>query len=374
MQQRRAGPRPCPTGSASSRGAGRRSIEDHAAAERRGRAETSIEATGNISRGIAIFCTSALLRTIDRVPALNVSLKKWTMISPQKMWIAKFSTSSLQPEMQADHEVVDEELRQRVDVGPEQAEERALVARARSRAVPAAGAGSGAGRPRAGRWCAGGCAAGVRQVVRRRAAAGGRRQSSRRLPPSRVEGLLPRLRRGDSAEPARYSSASRGHSRRSRSVDLHGPLAAGRGSAPGRAGRARPRCRRSSRRRRSRSGPAGTTWRPSRGPRPRGTPRRARAACAAAGSAQQAGGDQLRTLAGDLGAVLALARRLRAADRRERVGVGLELGVGELLAISALTSASLVGRSRAAAPARPARPRAPGAAARRWSTASTPGA
>ena len=34
-------------------------------------AETSIEATGNISRGIAIFCTSALLRTIERVPALN---------------------------------------------------------------------------------------------------------------------------------------------------------------------------------------------------------------------------------------------------------------------------------------------------------------
>ena len=92
--------------------------------------ETSIEATGNISRGIAIFCTSALLRTIERVPALKVSLKKWTMISPQKMWIAKFSTPLSQPEDHADHEVVDEELRQRVDVGPEQPEERALVARA----------------------------------------------------------------------------------------------------------------------------------------------------------------------------------------------------------------------------------------------------
>ena len=56
-------------------------------------AETSIEATGNISRGSAIFCTSCRLRTIERVPALAVSLKKWTMISPQKMWIAKFSTS-----------------------------------------------------------------------------------------------------------------------------------------------------------------------------------------------------------------------------------------------------------------------------------------
>ena len=39
------------------------------------KAETSIEATGNISRGIAIFLTIALLRTIDRVPAVNVSVK-----------------------------------------------------------------------------------------------------------------------------------------------------------------------------------------------------------------------------------------------------------------------------------------------------------
>ncbi len=38
-------------------------------------AETSIEATGNISRGIAIFFTSALFRTIERVPAVNVSVK-----------------------------------------------------------------------------------------------------------------------------------------------------------------------------------------------------------------------------------------------------------------------------------------------------------
>ena len=39
------------------------------------KAETSIEATGNISRGIAIFLRIALLRTIDRVPEPNVSVK-----------------------------------------------------------------------------------------------------------------------------------------------------------------------------------------------------------------------------------------------------------------------------------------------------------
>ena len=60
-------------------------------------AETSIDATGNISRGSAIFCTSDWLRTIERVPALTVSLKKWTMIRPQKMWIAKFCTSLCSP-------------------------------------------------------------------------------------------------------------------------------------------------------------------------------------------------------------------------------------------------------------------------------------
>ncbi len=50
-------------------------------------------ATGNISRGIAIFTTSALLRMIDRVPALKVSLKKWTRIRPANRWIGKFGTS-----------------------------------------------------------------------------------------------------------------------------------------------------------------------------------------------------------------------------------------------------------------------------------------
>ncbi|MCU1536648.1 MAG: hypothetical protein JWP82_999, partial [Humibacillus sp.] len=32
------------------------------------------------------------MRTIERVPALKVSLKKWTMMIPQNMWIAKFGT------------------------------------------------------------------------------------------------------------------------------------------------------------------------------------------------------------------------------------------------------------------------------------------
>jgi hypothetical protein len=38
-------------------------------------ADTSIEATGNISRGIAIFFTIDELRMIERVPAVNVSVK-----------------------------------------------------------------------------------------------------------------------------------------------------------------------------------------------------------------------------------------------------------------------------------------------------------
>ena len=59
--------------------------------------DTSIEATGNISRGTAIFCTSDLLRTIDRVPAFIVSTKKWTMIRPQKTWMAKSSVRWARP-------------------------------------------------------------------------------------------------------------------------------------------------------------------------------------------------------------------------------------------------------------------------------------
>ncbi len=39
------------------------------------KAETIIDATGNISRGIDIFFTIALLRTIERVPAPKVSVK-----------------------------------------------------------------------------------------------------------------------------------------------------------------------------------------------------------------------------------------------------------------------------------------------------------
>ena len=38
-------------------------------------AETSIEATGNISRGTAIFWTTWRFRTIERVPAVKVSVK-----------------------------------------------------------------------------------------------------------------------------------------------------------------------------------------------------------------------------------------------------------------------------------------------------------
>ncbi len=40
-------------------------------------AETITDATGNISRGMAIFRTMALLRTIERVPEENVSVKNW---------------------------------------------------------------------------------------------------------------------------------------------------------------------------------------------------------------------------------------------------------------------------------------------------------
>ncbi len=61
--------------------------------------ETSIDATGNISRGIAFFCTSARFRTIERVPALNVSVKKCTTIRPANTWIAKFSTPLCRPMM-----------------------------------------------------------------------------------------------------------------------------------------------------------------------------------------------------------------------------------------------------------------------------------
>ena len=42
-------------------------------------------------------CTSALLRTIERVPALKVSMKKCTTISAENTWIAKFSIRSAMP-------------------------------------------------------------------------------------------------------------------------------------------------------------------------------------------------------------------------------------------------------------------------------------
>jgi hypothetical protein len=55
------------------------------------KAETIIEATGNISRGTAIFDTRPLLRRIERVPALNVSVKNTTTMSPANMCTPKFS-------------------------------------------------------------------------------------------------------------------------------------------------------------------------------------------------------------------------------------------------------------------------------------------
>ena len=72
---------------------------------------------------------------------------------------------------------------------------------------------------------------------------------------------------------------------------------------------------------------------------PRGA--RARSAgSAAAGAAAGRGPHQLGGPAGDVGSVLALARRLLAAYRRERVGVGLRAGASENCLRNALTSAS----------------------------------
>ena len=81
--------------------------EDAPAAGSCGSAETSIDATGNISRGIAIFCTSALLRTIERVPALKVSVKKWTMTRPAEQVDREVLDVLVQAEDDAEDEVVD---------------------------------------------------------------------------------------------------------------------------------------------------------------------------------------------------------------------------------------------------------------------------
>src|SRR3712207_4548003 len=64
-------------------------------------ADTIVAATGNISRGIAIFRTMALFRTIDRVPELNVSVKKWTKTRPQNRWIAKLRSEEHTSELQS---------------------------------------------------------------------------------------------------------------------------------------------------------------------------------------------------------------------------------------------------------------------------------
>ncbi len=47
--------------------------------------ETSIVATGNISRGTDIFAISPLLPTRERVPAPKVSVKKCVMMRPANM-------------------------------------------------------------------------------------------------------------------------------------------------------------------------------------------------------------------------------------------------------------------------------------------------
>src|SRR5580765_3013465 len=49
--------------------------------------DTSIEDTGNISSGIGCFWIRPLLRTIDAVPAENVSMKNEVTMIPEKMWI-----------------------------------------------------------------------------------------------------------------------------------------------------------------------------------------------------------------------------------------------------------------------------------------------
>ena len=89
------------------------------------KSDTSIDATGNISRGSGSFTTIVLLRTIDRVPAVKVSVKKCTTTRPQKMCTPKFGTLLVKADDLPEHEPVDEELEQRPDVGPQQAEERA---------------------------------------------------------------------------------------------------------------------------------------------------------------------------------------------------------------------------------------------------------
>ena len=138
-----------------------------------------------------------------------------------------------------------------------------------------------------------------------------------------------------SASAARYSAASarplaaeplRGSRRcaRSRSRNCSGSRLVERGA----------RCRRASRRPPSRSARAATTWRPSRRARASGYSlgeRRATGRSCRTGAS--AGGDQLaRAGPGSRRRSWPLLRRLLAAYRRERVGVGLELRVGELLA------------------------------------------
>ena len=60
-------------------------------------AETSSEASGKVSRGIALFCSSEALRTIDRVPAAMVSVNSPTTMIEAKTWIAKCSICCPRP-------------------------------------------------------------------------------------------------------------------------------------------------------------------------------------------------------------------------------------------------------------------------------------
>ncbi len=67
------------------------------------------------------------------------------------MWMREVRHGLVQPEDQADHEEVHAEPDQRLHVGPQQAQQRALVARLDLLAAPAARAGSAAGRRRRAR-------------------------------------------------------------------------------------------------------------------------------------------------------------------------------------------------------------------------------
>ena len=51
-----------------------------------------MEASGKISRGSGIFCTTALFCMIERVPELKDSTNRLTNTMPANRWIAKCGT------------------------------------------------------------------------------------------------------------------------------------------------------------------------------------------------------------------------------------------------------------------------------------------